>query len=166
MRKMLQDNARRDREISPVVQPVELVLDTKYIAKITEFVKDSKSELRICAYAWRWYDKEPEIGIQKFNIELLKAARRGVKVRALVDNFAMWKEIRQYGLECRYVMPAKLLHTKAVCVDHKTLIIGSHNLTKNATENNFEASVAIQDDSTIEQFTKYFDVMWSVANAC
>ena len=165
MSKLLQKNARGVREASPVVQSVKLILDRDFASKAAEFVKDSKIEIRIFAYAWRWYENEPELDIQKFNIEVLKATRRGVKVRAIVDTYAIFKEMSARGIDCRYLEPVRTVHTKAIMIDDKTLIIGSHNLTKRATEGNFEASVAIQDYSTIDQFRRYFDIMWSACSA-
>lgn len=165
MSKLLQKNEGRACEAGAAVQPVELILDRDFIGKAASFVKGAKSEIRIFAYAWRWYENEPELDIQKFNIEVLKATRRGVKVRAIVDTFAIFKEMSARGIACRYLEPVRTVHTKAIMIDDKTLIIGSHNLTKRATEGNFEASVAIQDYSTIDQFRRYFDIMWSVCNA-
>lgn len=165
MSKMLQENARGSSETSTPVRSVGLILDRDFAGKAAEFVKDAKSEIRIFAYAWRWYENEPELDIQKFNIEVLKATRRGVKVRAIVDTFAIFKEMRAHGIECRFLEPVRTVHTKAIMIDDKTLVLGSHNLTKRATSVNIEMSVAIQDYATTDQFRLYFDTMWDVSNA-
>ena len=165
MSKMLQKNAGGFSDTSAVIRSVRLILDRDFAGKAAEFVKDAKSEIRIFAYAWRWYENEPELDIQKFNIEVLKATRRGVKVRAIVDTFAIFKEMSARGIDCRYLEPVRTVHTKAIMIDDKTLVLGSHNLTKRATSGNIEMSVAIQDYSTIDQFRRYFDIMWDVCNA-
>ena len=164
MSKMLQKNERAVGATSPPVRSTELILDNAYILKAAEFIKDAKSEVRLCAYAWRWYRNEPEIGIQKFNIELLRAHSRGVRVRCLVNNFAMFKYFTTLGFKCRYVDRTRMLHTKALAIDNKTLILGSHNLTKRANSDNFEASIATQEFEVVAQFSEYFDSMWAVAN--
>ena len=165
MSKMLQENARGSSETSTPVRSVGLILDRDFAGKAAEFVKDAKSEIRIFAYAWRWYENEPELDIQKFNIEVLKATRRGVKVRAIVDTFAIFKELSAQGIDCRFLEPVRTVHTKAIMIDDKTLVLGSHNLTKRATSGNLEMSVAIQDYATTDQFILYFDTMWDVSNA-
>jgi len=165
MPKMLQKNERTTTATSAPVRPTQLILDGDFIGKAVEFIKDAKGEILLCAYAWRWYTNEPFIGIQMFNIELLKAHNRGVRVRCILNNQLMYAQFTAQGFQCRYVERGRVLHTKAIVVDHKTIVLGSHNLTKRATTDNYEASVAIQDFEVIAQFRKYFDTMWSASNA-
>lgn len=160
MPKRLQENARTDRANGTITRPVEIILDNNYAAKAKAFVLDAQSEVRVCAYAWRWYDTEPELILQQFNIELLRAARRGVQVRALVDTEAMARRFTALGFNVRAVQPTRMLHTKALVIDDKTLVIGSHNLTKRANSDNYEISVAIQDFESVAQFIRYFDALW------
>lgn len=164
MSKVLQENAGPTSGIGAPVRPTELILDRRFCEKAIEFVKDAKSEIRLCAYAWRWYPSEPGTGIQKFNIELKRAVFRGIKVRCLLNNYSMWKQFSDLGFDCRYVDRNRFLHTKAIVVDRKTLVLGSHNLTKRATGANFEASIAIQEFEPIEQFVEYFDKMWEACH--
>ena len=161
MQEMLSKCERETRATTTTVQPVTLIIDDKYTQKAIEFIKDAKREIRICAYAWRWYALEPEIGIQKLNVELIRAKERGVKLYCLVDTIAICSHISSLGLHCRCVATNKMLHTKAICVDDKTLVIGSHNLTKRANTDNYEISVAIQQYEPIAQFIDYFDRMWA-----
>lgn len=160
MLKRLQENARTDRANGTIAQPVEIILDNTYATKAKAFVLDAQREVRVCAYAWRWYDSEPELILQQFNIELLRAARRGVQVRVLVDTEAMARRFAALGFNVRAVQPTRMLHTKALVIDDKTLVIGSHNLTKRANSDNYEISVAIQDYESVAQFIAYFDALW------
>lgn len=156
----LQEDARDDRPVSTTVRPVEIILDNNYAEKAKAFVLDAVSDIRVCAYAWRWYDSEPALGIQKLNNELLRSKLRGVQLRALVDTEAMARTFQAIGINARAVQATRMLHTKAICVDTKTLIIGSHNLTKRANSDNYEISVAIQEFEAVDQFVKYFDSLW------
>ncbi len=160
MLKRLQENARTDRANGTTVRPVEIILDNNYANKARSFVLDATSEIRLCAYAWRWYDAEPALPIQQFNVELLRAALRGVQVRVLVDTEAMARKFKLLGFEVRAVQPTRMLHTKAIVIDRHTLILGSHNLTKRANTDNYEMSVALQDFEAVEQFINYFDRLW------
>lgn len=165
MLKGLQTDERETRAIEAPVQPVRLILDSDFIKIASAFVSDAQAEIRICAYAWRWYPSEPEIDIQKFNILLMRAQQRGVRIKCLVNNFTMYKYFTQLGFVCKFVDRTRMLHTKAIVIDQNTIILGSHNLTKRANGDNFEASVAIQDFEVINQFTTYFEKMWEVSNA-
>lgn len=161
MLKGLQKNARGYRETVTPVRANEIILDGTYADRAMAFIADASHEIRICAYAWRWYDSEPELAIQKFNIALWRAQRRGVVVRILVDTVAMATAFTSLGFNVRSVVPTRMLHTKALVIDEKTLVIGSHNLTKRATRDNYEASLAIQDFEIVAQFIDYFDRLWN-----
>lgn len=148
------------RKTSPSFRSAEIILDNKFAPKATEFVKSAVSEIRMTAYAWRWYDTEPGLPIQVFNLELLRASRRGVQVRILVDTEAMKRLFKPLGFDVRSVQATRMLHTKAILIDKRSLILGSHNLTKRANSDNYEMSVAIQDFEASEQFCEYFDRIW------
>lgn len=164
MSEVLQINERTIGSPSSPVRANDLILDHEFTGKAAAFLDDSKSEIRLCAYAWRWYANEPDLGIQKFNIALMRAKQRGVVVRCLVNNYAMFVFFSKLGFKCRYVERHRSLHTKAILVDKSTLILGSHNLTKRANSDNFECSIAVQDTEIVLQFAEYFDRMWAVAH--
>lgn len=156
----LQNRTGRDREARATVRPVEIILDDNYAEKAKTFVLSAHAEIRLCAYAWRWYDSEPALPVQQLNLELLRARARGVSLRALVDTEAMALRFRALGFDVRSVQPTRMLHTKAICIDTVTLILGSHNLTKRANSDNYEMSVAIQEFEAVAQFAAYFDRLW------
>lgn len=160
MLERLQSNARRDRADGTTTRPVEVILDATYTGKAIAFIESARSDIRLCAYAWRWYDASPEIGIQKLNIALLRAQLRGVQVRCLLDTEYQAAHFATLGFNTRSVVNTRMLHTKAIAVDNKTLVIGSHNLTKRANTDNYECSLAVQDSEAVLQFNEYFDRMW------
>lgn len=160
MSKALRELQGSSGEISPSVRPTELIIDDEYFGKVAIFLKDAKSEIRICAYAWRWYLGEPELAIQKFNTTVFGLNLKHIRVRILVDNNSMCETFKKLGFNVRSVDPARMLHTKAICIDEKTLVIGSHNLTKRAGKDNYEMSIATQDPEPVLQFIEYFDSLW------
>lgn len=161
MHQGLQTISRDDRTDVCIIQPTQLIIDNEYARVVADFVRSAKSEIRMCAYAWRWYQNEPEIDIQKLNIELLLAKSRGVKVRALVDTESMKNTFTTLGFDARCVVNTRMLHTKAFSIDDKTVIIGSHNLTKRATTDNYEMSVMSQEFQVVQGYIDYFDRMWN-----
>lgn len=156
----LQENAGRYSSTSTPVRPTQIILDGDYTKKAIEMVKGAQSEIRLCAYAWRWYDSEPGTGIQQLNLELLRAIGRGLQVRCLVDTEVVADTFRRIGFDTRSVVPTRMLHTKALAIDRKTLVIGSHNLTKRANSDNYECSMVTQEVEPVLQFIEYFDRMW------
>lgn len=160
MSKTLQASKGTDERITSAVWSTEIILDQGYCNRAISIIKSAKSELRLCAYAWRWYANEPEIGIQKLNLELLRAVKRGVIVHCLVDTDDLRDRFRYLGFDARSVHPRRTLHTKAICADYLSLLIGSHNLTKRATLDNYEASIFTNEFEVCAQFCDYFDKLW------
>lgn len=157
----LQIHERPNETAERDVWPTTLVVDDEYTLAAIEMLDAAKSEVRLCAYAWRWYANEPEIGIQKLNTALYMLRERGVKVRALVDTEAMRLTFRDLGFETRSVINTRMLHTKAISVDTSAILIGSHNLTKRANTDNYEASVMTGEFQVVDSFNRYFDAMWN-----
>jgi len=161
MQTVLRKHDNRAGQTCAPIQSTRLILDNNYADSAIELIKDATSEIRLCAYAWRWYGNEPELGIQKFNIEILRAIQRGVVVRCLVDTHDTCVTMRAQGINARCTARNKMLHTKAICTDRRSLAIGSHNLTKRANCDNFEMSLITQEYEPIAQFIKCFDGLWA-----
>lgn len=161
MPEALQRNDGEVRTSERIDGTTQLILDAKYCDTVIKFIRDAQSEIRLCAYAWRWYIQEPEIPIQKLNIELFRARERGVKVRCLVDTAATAMMLRDVGFNVRYIATNRMLHTKAIGIDQKTLVIGSHNLTKRANTDNYELSLLTQEPQVVLGYNEYFDRMWA-----
>jgi phosphatidylserine/phosphatidylglycerophosphate/cardiolipin synthase-like enzyme len=65
------------------------------------------------------------------------------------------------GAEVRVVKDRKL-HEKTILIDDKTLVVGSHNITKAAAQYNYEASVALRilNDHLVKKIKRHFDEIW------
>lgn len=160
MSKTLYRDATEYGNSEPIILTNELIFDGAYTAAVIDVVKGARSEIRLCAYAWRWYGNEPELGIQKLNTEIFKARDRGVRVRCLVDTEKMVQRFKSLGFDVRAVENTKMLHTKAVAADLNALVLGSHNLTKRANNDNYEISIITREFEAVQQFATYFDKLW------
>lgn len=160
MLKGLQSDERAVGEFGSPIRTTEIILDSSYCEKVINFLNDAKKDVRVCAYAWRWYTHEPEIPIQKLNIAILRARNRGVGVRCLVDTIPTLEMLRSLGLEARCVDSTRMMHTKAISIDDNTLILGSHNLTKRANTDNYEMSIVTQEAQCVLLYNDYFERMW------
>lgn len=164
MSKRLQENDGRIGETVTPIRPIELIVNAQYLDRLMEHIRNAKSHVLICAYAWRWYANEPDIDIQRFNILILQLIKKGVQVRVLVNDYQTFSMLRVQNIHAKYVDVRDTLHTKAVMIDHKQLYIGSHNLTKRGTLFNYEITVLTTLTEPILQFEDYFNHIWSVAN--
>lgn len=157
----LQIDEGRNGKTSELVRPTELVIDSKYCELVREFVDAAKGEILICAYAWRWYENDPAAEIQKLNSSLMAARLRGVNIRVLAESQIIRDRLRALGVQVKGVERNRMMHTKAFCIDSRTLIIGSHNLTKRATSQNYEMSIMTQEFQVVDAFMTYFEAVWS-----
>lgn len=166
MPKRLQTDERTTGRTSAAVWSTELILNYDYCEYVTNKIKNAKSSINIHAYAWRWYKNEPEIDIQKLNTEIVKAVNRGCTVRAIINPDTCAQTLRSFGILTKKTMGVKTQHAKAISIDDKYLIIGSHNLTKKANTQNIEISCGISDFQVVDLFTTYFNSVWRTLNDC
>lgn len=160
MLKTLQRDDGRNGELEQALRTTTLIVDDHYCQTAIGMLGLARGEVRLCAYAWRWYVNEPELEVQKLNIQLYSLRRHGVRIRCLVDTEAMSKTFATLGFNVRSVVNTRMLHTKAISVDDKSLIIGSHNLTKRANSDNYEMSLLTHEYQAVAAFNDYFDRLW------
>lgn len=147
-------------ETSTATQRLDLILNSKFIDELLAELDKAKSSVLICAYSWRWYDLEPELQIQKFNTKLLQKLQQGLNVQIIVDSSVDARKFKALGFKVITVDRDKTLHAKAVCFDYKMLALGSHNLTKHGTMDNYETTIFSDDPNLIIQFIDYFYKLW------
>jgi len=135
----------------------EIIIGREYADVVTTLVKNSMRSIDILIYDWRWYDGEVGTKIQKFNQEIIRASARGVRVRAIVNNDFCVAPFQNQGIEIRKSDLKNTLHVKMLIFDSKFLVLGSHNLTKNAFEINHEISVLLNDFDSIKKCEAFFD---------
>ena len=156
----LQDDGRQNGGTYDATGAAKVILNGEYAAYARNVVKNAKYDIRICAYAWRWYDSRPETPIQMFNTELVRAVKRGVQVRAIVDNVIIKEMLEARGIRCVVAPGIKSCHAKVISGDLKDIVVGSHNLTMRAFDENIEISILTHEYEPIAQFIEYFDRMW------
>lgn len=160
MLKRLQENARGLRTTSATVQPTRLTVGVEYAIELVKDLRAAKESILIFAYAWRWYTNDVTSPMQQINTELVMAVNRGVDVRVICNGAALSSMLNARGLRAKPVERAKIMHSKGILIDQKLLYIGSHNLTKRATTENYEMSIIIQEPSVILSFMTCFETMW------
>lgn len=147
----------------PTVRATELIIDGNYADRARKAIAGADSDIRICAYDWRWYDGEPDAGIQRLNVAIMRAIHRGLNVRALVNSEENYMQLKGLGVDCKFVGSEKMLHVKGISIQNDCLLLGSHNMTKRANTRNYECSVVIFEPEIIMQFNTYFYGIWEYA---
>ncbi|HKQ47358.1 MAG TPA: phospholipase D family protein [Phycisphaerae bacterium] len=95
---------------------------------------------------------------------LASAKGRGVDVTIVLDksqenmSYGRWPVLRRSGVKILFDRDHDVANNKIILIDNTTVITGSYNLTKAASESNAENIVVIKhDEEVIERFHKNFE---------
>lgn len=141
---------------------MEAIIGKEFPKKIIPLIEGSTQTIDIVVFDWRWYPNEPANPVQLFNQSLVRAVRRGVKVRAIVNNDEVLETLKSCGVLAKRLFAKSLLHAKLMIIDQKIVIIGSHNYTQSAFTMNCEISAMFSDLEAATQFLDFFESLWQL----
>lgn len=126
------------------------LIGSEYPTKMIDLFNAAKKSIDIVVYDWRWYEDHIGHPVQQFNMSLVRAAQRGVRVRAVINSKDLIEKLNSLKIKARQLGDKRTLHSKLVMIDDNLLIIGSHNFTRNAFTSNIETSIIVDmsEDST------------------
>jgi len=119
-----------------------------------------KKSIDIIVYDWRWYANDIGSSVQLFNQAIARASARGVAVRVITSCPVIITKLKNIGCEAKKLESKKLIHCKAMILDNKYLIIGSHNYTQSAFNINHELSVLLENPDFLGDISAYFNNLW------
>jgi len=143
------------------MQP-QAIIAHQYPKIVIPLLLAAKHSIDILVYDWRWYPTVTGSTVSQFNQAVVAAVKRGVQVRALVNNAEIALRLASHGIDARRLYSDRMLHTKMILIDGTKLIIGSHNFTERAFSLNEEASVLVEFSTENHDFSTYFENLWSV----
>lgn len=141
---------------------MDVFIGPAYVEGIIRLIENAKRNIDIVLYDWRWYADQIAHPCQRVNIALTNAVRRGVRVRAVVNNNIALASLKSAGILARQLKDKRTLHCKLVILDDATLVIGSHNFTRNAFAHNIEASVVVSIPSETTRLREFFDNIYGL----
>lgn len=138
----------------------ELIIGKTYPDQVIPLIREAKSMIAIIVFDWRWYPNYVAYPIQKFNLEILNAAKRGVKVCAITNYKEITQLLKESAIQAKHLIQDKLVHSKIMIIDNKIAIIGSHNYTHSAFSYNHEVSVIMRDPEIANKLITHFNNLW------
>lgn len=141
---------------------IQTLSGRKFPAVVIPLIEVAKNSIDIVVYDWRWYPSDPGAVCQLFNQSIIRAVRRGVKVRAIVNNSQILSVLLSQGIEVKKLLTTKLVHAKLMIIDNQTIITGSHNYTQSAFQMNLELSVLFQNIDIVADFNVFFNNLWGL----
>ena len=156
--------------------PLETSLDNDHIANVIpvwiEAIDSAKETLDFSEF---YAVNEPGWGLDKVIAALKRAARRGVKIRFLVDgamykddNIALPTELGAItNIEVRVVkyndITGGVQHSKYFIVDGKTGYYGSQNFDWRSLEHISEMGARLRPAQLVEPMRQIFEIDWALA---
>lgn len=137
------------------------LIGKEYPEKVIPLIDGAKKNIDIIVYDWRWYPGNPAFNVQQFNMSLIRASKRGVFVRAIVNDALLLPILNEHGIKARVVRNKRTLHSKFLLIDGRTLVIGSHNFTKNAFNFNLEISVIVEVPEDITRLAALYENLYN-----
>ena len=139
---------------------IEAIIAQRFPKIVIPVIEAARHRIVIIVYDWRWYPTVGGSTVSQFNAAIVKAAKRGVAVRALVNNDGVVDRLRSHGIDAKRLISKRMLHTKMLLIDDIFLVIGSHNYTQHGFSLNEEASVLVEMPSADNDFVRYFEGLW------
>lgn len=148
-----------------------LITDKELGPIIKKLIDTSKHKIQLIAYAMTTSHGRSAQTHAAIWTALKSAATRGLECRAIMETRkgiganAPTKdtavlELMQAGFKVKPKSSGQITHSKIWIFDEITLVVGSHNITKNSLENNHEASLLTSDTTDLRDAVKYFRQIW------
>lgn len=150
--------------IYPVPTDVEKLSGVDYFPTIDKAFNATKKSIFVVMYYIEYKKDEHDSKVTILLNNLVKAKERGVNVSVILDRTAVFTKdvvkgkrmsidgknmpafyfLKRYGIDVKFDSVDIYTHGKCVVIDGETVILGSHNWTKNSLTRSNEYSVLIK----------------------
>jgi phosphatidylserine/phosphatidylglycerophosphate/cardiolipin synthase-like enzyme len=141
---------------------MQTIIGKQFSDKVTPLINSAKKSIDIIVYDWRWYAQDPGASVQLFNQAIVRAVRRGVRVRAIANSNDIISVLRDVGIDAKKLITEKLVHIKLMIIDDEVVVLGSHNYTQSAFNLNMELSVILNPPENIDEISSFFNRVWGI----
>lgn len=141
---------------------IQTLSGREFPAVVKPLIENAKQSIDIVVYAWRWYPSDPGAVCQLFNQAIVQAARRGVKVRAILNDNKTIAALQSLNIDSKKLDTDKIMHAKLIIIDENIVITGSHNYTQFVFQTNLELSVLLSGENIGSGFRDFFNNLWKL----
>ncbi len=158
-------------EASINVRPDNLLLlpDSLYYDALVDYIREADRSIDVAMFIIKT-TKSKQNRPRKLINELIKAQKRGVRVRVILEksgyedsineeNQKVSRRLRKHGITVLFDSIKTTTHTKLVIVDQRFSFVGSHNLTHSALAYNHELSLLIDNRQLAHELTNYIETL-------
>lgn len=154
----------------------EVVANRDYVPRMVELFDSAEKTIDIMMFSAGYYPDHPEGINQTLYKSIVRANRRGVRVRIILDA-SSWNPnntrknamtadfFRRNGLENVYFDPPDVTtHTKAAIIDTNKCVVGSTNWSYYALAHNNETSVLVDSRELGLQLLRIYEDLLNVSS--
>jgi phosphatidylserine/phosphatidylglycerophosphate/cardiolipin synthase-like enzyme len=145
--------------------------EREYLPVVVGCIKEAVEEILVCTYEWGWYEGQRTGTVQDVNRCVCQAAKRGVVVKALLNNEPPGRtlgkinrkaagRLRRNGVDVRLGGTAKIIHAKLWVFDRRKAVVCTHNVSSRAVSSNAELGVLLEDVGEVGKVAAYFERLW------
>ncbi len=142
--------------------------DEEYLTTVLGLISQAREEIDIFMFAMKYDPNEYSDPANELIRALGDAVDRGVTVRVVVDEVTVEQypqtitKLKALGIEVREAPDTSTLHAKAVMIDGKYVVVGSHNWTESGLKYNTELSLLVSDnEDVVTEFENLFLKVWN-----
>ena len=147
----------------------------KYYPAVKEAIQNAEDSIYVVMFQVSLNPYHKNSKVYKLVDELVKAHKRGVNVKVVLDqnidfvnrrNIDKWvaegknawcfKILKEAGIEVYYDNLTTYTHAKTIIIDKKIVIMGSANWSENAFSRNVETNVLIKSKKLASEILEYF----------
>jgi phosphatidylserine/phosphatidylglycerophosphate/cardiolipin synthase-like enzyme len=140
---------------------MDTIIGKQFPTKVIPLIDKSSKSIDVIVFDWRWYPQDPGASVQLFNQAVVRAVRRGVKVRVIANNAEIVKVLNELGCKAIKLTSKNLVHAKMMLIDSEIVIVGSHNYTQSAFQMNYELSVILDKPENISDYFSFFNNLYN-----
>lgn len=159
-----------------MAQDIILLPDEQISANYVSIIDNAKKEILLSTFKMQHSSKPKGKKVSAIYTALINAHNRGIKIKILTnissgnDFLAMSNKIASKilsnnGIEVRGLQNGKITHAKICIVDDDIILIGSHNITMRAFNQNFECSLLLKNLDLAKEMKEIFIKYWNVSKS-
>lgn len=139
----------------------QVLTSENYAKALIRVIDNAKKTIDIMMFDWKWYKGDFSCDVSLINQAIMRAHRRGVRVRIISNNLDVRGYFATVDVEVRPHNVHGVFHAKLWIFDDFQFVIGSHNMTMGAMSRNFEVSLLQANEDIAKSYTNLFNSIWS-----
>lgn len=157
----------RNSDSKIITQPgqVRLLTDRDYFPVLERMIGQAERSIDLVMFLFKVTDSSKNRAAALVE-DLIRARKRGIMVTVLLEksgydpdinraNQRVAARLKKQGVTVRFDSEKATTHAKAVVIDRRYSLIGSHNFTGSALSNNHEASLLVDNQALASQLVDY-----------